>query len=111
MNLFLKCHLESFYLSQSATNNRLANTATELYEKRQMCDIELEVHDDETDEIRSIKVHGALIGSRCVWFQRALNSGMIESINKYVKKKLSHDFSQIERKINLNISNKENGFA
>ena len=61
--------------------NRLATQALELYSSKNFSDIEFEVINEESKY--SVKVHGVIVSSRCMWFKRALSSGMKESINKY----------------------------
>lgn len=62
----------------------MAKEAVYLYESKNLSDILIEVKDDETNQVRLIQIHGALVASRCIWFQRALSSGMQEAINRKV---------------------------
>ncbi len=80
----LKLNLDSFFKSKPAHTSRLAQEANQLYDSKFQSDILLEVHDDETKEVRLMQINGALVASRCMWFQRALSSGMIESISRKV---------------------------
>jgi hypothetical protein len=77
-------NLDSLFKSKSANKNHLAQTAVDLYEKKYLNDIQLELHNDDTQEVRLIQINGAIVASRCMWFNRALNSGMQEAINRKV---------------------------
>lgn len=77
-------NLDSLFTSKSANKNHLAQEAINLYEKKYLTDIQLELHNDETKEIRLFQVNGAIVASRCMWFNRALNSGMQEAISRKV---------------------------
>ncbi|CAF0709344.1 unnamed protein product [Brachionus calyciflorus] len=79
-----KIQLDSFFKSKSSNNSRLAKEATKIYKSKDLADITIEIQDNETSEIKQILVHGALVASRCNWFQRALNSGMQEAINRKI---------------------------
>ncbi len=82
LNLFLfKYIMDSLFQPQSANKNRLAMHALELYSSANFLDIEFEVINEESKF--SVKLHGVIVASRCMWFKRALSSGMKESINKY----------------------------
>ena len=79
--------MDSLFQPQSANKNRLAIHALELYNSEKFSDIEFEVINEESKY--SVKLHGAIVASRCMWFKRALSSGMKESINKYLNNKIS----------------------
>lgn len=82
--LILKRDFDSFFKSKPAENNRLSREAIELFKSKHQADLWLELHDDERNEVQLLKVHGCIVASRCVWFQRALSSGMKESIDRKV---------------------------
>jgi hypothetical protein len=72
--------MDSLCQPQTANKNSLAENAIELYGHGKFADIEFEVINDEAKY--SVKVHGVIVASRCMWFKRALSSGMKESIDK-----------------------------
>ena len=72
--------MDSFCQPQSANKNPLAENAIELYNSGKFSDIEFEVISD--DLKYSLRVHGVIVASRCMWFKRALSSGMKETIDK-----------------------------
>lgn len=61
--------------------NPLATEAMKLYKSKHLSDILLQVIDEQKNT-EYFNVHGVLVASRCAWFQRALSSGMKESINR-----------------------------
>lgn len=79
-----KCDFDSFFKSKPAESNRLSREAGELFKSKHLSDLWLELHDDESGEVQLIEVHGVIMASRCVWFQRALSSGMKEAIDRKV---------------------------
>jgi hypothetical protein len=53
-----------------------------MYESKDLSDISLEIKDEDTQKVKVIRIHSVIVSSRCMWFQRALSSGMQEAINK-----------------------------
>ena len=74
--------MDSYFISKAANYNRLAQQSLYLYETKILSDMIIEMHDDDTKEVNLIQIHSPIIASRCMWFQRALSSGMQEAINK-----------------------------
>lgn len=64
-----------------ANENHLATEAIKFLKSKQLSDVVLNVIDDNRNSAY-FNVHGVIIASRCVWFHRALSSGMKESINR-----------------------------
>lgn len=96
---FVQYLMDSMCQPQSANKNQLAESAIELYNSGKFADIEfviintsqtsmndcdtLSAMNSSSIEIKySIRVHGVIVASRCMWFKRALSSGMKEAIDK-----------------------------
>lgn len=75
-------HLNSYFKPRSAFSNRFCKRLSKMYESKDLSDISLEIKDEDTQKVKVIRIHSVIVSSRCMWFQRALSSGMQEAINK-----------------------------
>lgn len=78
---------DSFFKPKGAENNRLSREALALFKSKHLSDLSLEVHDVDDSDAGVVRVptHACIVASRCVWFERALASGMRESIDRRVR--------------------------